>query len=42
MEKNCDVFVIKKPYFFNISDFIWTWIFNFLTSLKYGWIWTEF
>ena len=42
MEKNCDVFVIKKQYFVNISDIIWNWILNFLTFLDYGWTWTEF
>ena len=35
-------FVIKKLYFVNILDFIWTWILNFLTFLDYGWTWTEF
>jgi len=29
MEKNCVIFVIKKLYFNNFLDFIWTWAFNF-------------
>jgi len=29
MEKNCVIFVIKKLYFVNFLDFIWTWAFNF-------------
>jgi len=36
MEKNYDVFVIKKLYFVNILDFILSWILNFLTFLDYG------
>jgi len=42
LEKNCDVFVTKKRYFVNILDFMWNWIFNFLTFLGNGWTWTEF
>jgi len=42
MESNCNVFVIKKLYFVNILDFIWTWNSNFVTFLDYGWTWTEF
>jgi len=42
MEKNCEVFVLNKLYFVNILDFIWTWIFNFLTFLDYGCTWTDF
>jgi len=42
MERNCGVFVIKKLYFVNILDFIWTWSLYFLTFLDYGWTWTEF
>jgi len=44
MEKNCVIFVIKKLYFVNFFDFIWTWTFNFKTFrlLDCGWTWTEF
>jgi len=35
------MFVIKKLYFINFLDFIWTWILNFLSFLDYGWTWTE-
>ena len=33
MKKNCVIFVIKKLYFVNFLDFIWTWTFHF----KYVW-----
>ena len=42
MDKNCDIFVIKKLHFVNILDLIWTWISDLLTCLDYGWIGLSF
>jgi len=42
MENNCVIFVIKKLFFVNFLDFIWTSILNLLNLLEYGWTWTEF
>jgi len=36
------IFVIKKPYFVNFLDFIWTWTYNFKKRFDCGWTWTEF
>jgi len=40
--KNYGNFVIKKWYFVNCLDFIWTSIFDLLKFLDYVWTWTEF
>jgi len=37
MEKNYVIFVIKKLYFVNFLDFIWTWTFTFKKSLVGDW-----
>ena len=42
MYKNFVIFVMKKLYFAEFSDFIRTGISKFLSFLYYGWTWTEF